>query len=225
MVDFIALHCALSKSAIKKALTFGGGWVYAKSSTKPKRVRRATKPLRAGEQVAFYYDDSLYTPMEAPTLIQETADWGIWFKPANVPSQGTRWGDANSLETQVAKVRGHHGVFAVHRLDREAAGLVVIAYHKKAAARLSALWAERGVEKTYHAAVWGTPTPPAGTFDSALDGKSARTDYRVVGDPKYGGSRQVFPHLCLTAVALNFDCPISGEAVSCVLDRALWIKP
>lgn len=181
LVDFIASHGALSKTATKKALAFGGGWVKAQGTGKLKRVRRATTPLQPGDTVAFYYDERLLkaTAPEAKP-VQESKHWGIWFKPANVPAQGTPYGDIGCMEQQVKVLSKKSRVFLIHRLDKEAAGLMIFAYSKEAAAAISKLWQDHSVQKFYQAIVKGQPNPASGEINQPLEGKSARTLYQVI---------------------------------------------
>jgi len=179
LVEFIASNSDISKSGIKKALNFGGGWLKPRGKGTLQRCRRATKELQPGDEVEFYYDDRLYkdTP-SAPIPIQVTRHWGVWYKPANVVSQGTPYGDLGSMEYQVKQLSGLSQVFLIHRLDREAAGLMIFAYHKEAAAKLSELWRETRVEKIYQAEVHGQPDDN-GRIDIPLDDKAALTTFSV----------------------------------------------
>lgn len=181
LVDFIAQHTALSKSSIKKALNFGGGWVQVRGKGTLQRSRRASKTLSPGDRVKFYYDDQLYTQSwPAPTQIRATPHWSIWYKPVNLVAQGTPYGDQGSMERQVLALGGAKQVFLIHRLDREAAGLMIFAHSSKAAAALSALWRDNGVHKIYQAEVQGTLSPAEGVIDLPLDDKPARTRYELV---------------------------------------------
>lgn len=180
LVDFIAGHTSLSKSSIKKALNFGGGWLQVRGKGSPQRCRRASKNLAVGDRVTFYFDDQLYTQdWPTPTLIRATPHWGIWYKPVNLVAQGTPYGDQGSMEQQVLDLSGAKQVFLVHRLDREASGLMIFAYTAKAAAALSALWRENGVTKIYQAEVWGVLSSSQGIIDLPLDDKDARTHYTL----------------------------------------------
>ncbi len=180
LVDLIASHSELSKSAIKKALNFGGGWLKAGGKGSPQRCRRATKALNKGDQVEFFYDDKLYTDTPpAPTPIYTNRDWGIWYKPANLVAQGTPYGDAGCMEQQVQALSGQKQVFLIHRLDREAAGLMIFAYHRLAAAQLNELWRDGKVEKIYQAEVHGQPQE-SGKIEEPLDGKAASTRFQVI---------------------------------------------
>jgi tRNA pseudouridine32 synthase/23S rRNA pseudouridine746 synthase len=70
--------------------------------------------------------------------------------------------------------------YLVHRLDREAAGLIMLAHSKKAAGRLSGLFSEHRIIKRYRAEVLGLPENNEGTISQPLDGKAAVTRYRVI---------------------------------------------
>jgi tRNA pseudouridine32 synthase/23S rRNA pseudouridine746 synthase len=46
------------------------------------RLRRATKPLKAGDQLHIYYDEEvLATVPPTPKLIADEGDYSIWHKP------------------------------------------------------------------------------------------------------------------------------------------------
>ena len=47
----------------------------------------------------------------------------------------------------------------VHRLDKDTSGLIIIAKNPLALQRLARQFAQRQVEKIYHALVWGVPEP------------------------------------------------------------------
>jgi 23S rRNA pseudouridine1911/1915/1917 synthase len=82
----------------------------------------------------------------------------------------------------------------VHRLDKDTSGLMVAAKTERAHAHLSAAFADRSIERAYHAAVWGMPNPREGEIDLPIgrssanrqkmavvaSGKPARTLYKVL---------------------------------------------
>ena len=177
MVDFIAEHCEVSKSKIKKALIYGGGWLKKKNAQRWSRCRKAKQVLEAADSVEFYCDPQLLDQeFSPPQLLQTYRQWGIWYKPPNLLSQGTKYGDFHSMEVQVAKLSGQNKVNLIHRLDREASGIMVFAYSKALARSLSALWREAKVEKFYHIEVLGD-TEPSGAIHHTLDGKPAMTEF------------------------------------------------
>jgi 23S rRNA pseudouridine1911/1915/1917 synthase len=83
----------------------------------------------------------------------------------------------------------------VHRLDKETSGLMVVAKNDRAHGGLTAQFADRSLSRTYHALVWGVPSPRQGRVDAAIGrstsdrkkmavvnhgGKPSATRYRVV---------------------------------------------
>lgn len=65
----------------------------------------------------------------------------------------------------------------VHRLDRETSGVMVIAKNQNAFEFLKGQFKERGVEKTYHAFVYGEIKEERGEIDRSI-GRSAK-DFRL----------------------------------------------
>ncbi len=57
------------------------------------------------------------------------------------------------------------GVEAVHRLDLDTSGLMIVPLHREALAEMSRLFQARAVDKTYHAIVWGQLDEDAGSID------------------------------------------------------------
>ncbi|HEX4910224.1 MAG TPA: pseudouridine synthase, partial [Permianibacter sp.] len=86
------------------------------------------------------------------------------------------------LRQRTHKPQLNRDVFLVHRLDREAAGLMLIAHTGKAAAALSALFADHTagaqvIDKRYQVEVRGE-LPLEGHIQKKLDSKPASTHFR-----------------------------------------------
>lgn len=123
----------------------------------------------------------------------------VVYKPGGVPVQADDTGDPDLL-TQAkawlaAEFRKPGAVWLglVHRLDRPARGVVVLARTSKAAARLSAQFAGRSTDKVYRVVVHSRPPQDQGTLAHAIEsdergsrvvaegrGKPARLDYQVI---------------------------------------------
>jgi tRNA pseudouridine32 synthase/23S rRNA pseudouridine746 synthase len=179
---FLAEFTALSKSRIKDAMAKGAVWL-KKQKNKQHRCRRATAGLKPGDILSIYYDKALLlkTP-PPPELISDQGRYSIWLKPAGLMSQGTKYGDHCSLLRQAAlHFKSKRKVYLIHRLDREAAGLVLLAHDKTAAGRLSHLFQKQQVIKRYTAKVVGNLAAPlpGDKIDLKLDGKSALTEVAV----------------------------------------------
>ncbi len=147
-------------------------------------MRRATTRLNIGDSIDLYYDAAILerTPPE-PECIGYQCGFSIWYKPAGMLTQGTHFGDHCSLMRAAQKAfSARRPVFPVHRLDREAQGLVLIAHDRPTAAGLSALFRRRQVEKGYHAVLKGRleGLSEFGTIALPLDGKPAVTRFRVL---------------------------------------------
>ncbi len=179
----LAAHTGLSKIRIKRAMAHGAVWLQ-KGPGKLHRLRRATATVRPGDQLHFYYDPDLLDGVPpAARCLEDFGPYSIWFKPAGLLTQGTRFGDHCALSRQVEHhYNGKREVFLVHRLDREASGLLIVAHSSSAAARFSKLLREHGVEKEYRIAVRGdlARSQSAGCIDLVLDGKQALTTYEVL---------------------------------------------
>jgi tRNA pseudouridine32 synthase/23S rRNA pseudouridine746 synthase len=179
---FLAEFTALSKSRVKDAMAKGAVWL-KKQKGKQHRCRRATAGLKPGDILSIYYDKALLlkTP-PPPELISDQGRYSVWLKPAGLMSQGTKYGDHCSLLRQAAlHFKSKRKVYLIHRLDREAAGLVLLAHDKTAAGRLSRLFQKQQIIKRYTARVLGNLTAPlpGDKIDLKLDGKSALTEVAV----------------------------------------------
>ena len=180
--ELLAQASGLSKSRIKDAMHKGAVW-QSRGTRKPQRLRRATAPLQPGDRLALYYDSTILdrAPIAA-SLIADHARYSVWHKPAGLLVEGSRYGDHATLLHQVeAHFQPARRVWLVHRLDLEAAGLILIAHTPQAAARLSALFQTRTIDKQYYIEVQGKlgVSDDRGRYASSLDAKPAVTDYRV----------------------------------------------
>jgi len=182
LADFLTIKSGLSKMKIKDCMAKGGVWVQRRGK-REERCRKATTKLTPGDRVGLYFDqDILNCKPAVPNLIADHEEYSVWEKPAGVLSQGTRFGDHCSLlRLAQQSFTPPRLSFPVHRLDREASGLVLIAHTAKAARALSLLWQNRQVEKEYEVTVKGILVQrDLGTIALPLDGKEARTDYQVI---------------------------------------------
>ena len=191
-IEFLSAQCELSKSALKEAMNKGAVWLTprgGKQKRQRQRLRRATAQLAPGDTIELFHDPRVLA-VEAPraNLVEDRERYSVWFKPAGLLAQGTDFGDHCALQRQVEQhFTPKRAVLLVHRLDREACGLMLVAHDAEMAAALSALWREDRVHKRYRAQVRGdlaAAKGSSGRIDSPLDGKASLTEYTVVGrDP------------------------------------------
>lgn len=100
-----------------------------------------------------------------------------------------------AVEAHVAAIDRRARIGLIHRLDRDATGLLVFSKNDRTYRSLKAQFFQHTVEREYAAIVTGIPTPPKGTIKSWLceradgtvysinhpgDGQIAVTDYELV---------------------------------------------
>ena len=174
-LQILSEHCPLSKQKLKTSMKNGAVWL--ESSTGIQRIRRATKTLSASDRLHFYYDKSIQeTTPPAAGLIADEAQYSVWHKPCGMYSQGTKWGDHCTIYRYVeAQLKPQRPAFIVHRLDRSANGLIILAHSKKIAATFSEMFKKRKIQKQYTAIVEGRlkKTDLPFTISSNIEGKDA----------------------------------------------------
>jgi 23S rRNA pseudouridine1911/1915/1917 synthase len=173
---------------------------------------KASLKLRGGEEVSVTGETEarpLRAVPEAITLdiVYEDDDIAVVNKPAGmmVHAGAGSTDDArnrgtlvNALLHHFQQLSSHGGALRpgiVHRLDKQTSGLLLVAKHDKAHAKLSDMFARRQVRKTYIALVHGAVAAESGTVNAAIsrdtvrrtrmttrreDGRTAISHYRVL---------------------------------------------
>jgi 23S rRNA pseudouridine1911/1915/1917 synthase len=116
-------------------------------------VPPATENTPAGEDIpitVLHEDDHLI-------IVNKPA--GMVVHPAQAYPGGTLVNALLGRGTRLSGVgeRGRPGI--VHRLDRDTSGVMVVAKSEPAHHGLATLFANREIDKIYHALVWGSPDP------------------------------------------------------------------
>jgi len=185
-VELLAEASKYSKQKIKQAMHKGCVWLEKSSEKKEQkqyiqRLRRAKRTLFIGETLHFYYDEKVLNaePADA-TLISDHGDYSIWDKPSGMLSQGSKWGDHCTINRWAEKhLKPERPAFIVHRLDRAASGLIILAHKKQVASLFAKLFQEHKIEKHYRVSVEGDFSTlleskvSVKTIDSKIDGKPA----------------------------------------------------
>jgi 23S rRNA pseudouridine1911/1915/1917 synthase len=173
---------------------------------------KASLKLRGGEQLSITGEAEprpLHAVPEAITLdiVYEDDDLAVINKPAGmmVHAGSGSTDDArnrgtlvNALLHHFQELSSHGGELRpgiVHRLDKQTSGLLLVAKHDKAHAKLADMFARRQVRKTYIALVHGAVAAESGTVNAAIsrdtvrrtrmttrrdDGRTAISHYRVL---------------------------------------------
>ena len=174
-VDLLHHATGLPKQRIKSAMTRGAVWLTRGSNSR--RLRRAKRTLKAGDELHLYYDARVLAEVPPePTLIADVGGYSVWRKPCGMRSQGSKWGDHCTVmrwaEQHLAPERT---AYTVHRLDLAATGLILVAHSKTVAAALAQLFRERRIEKHYRAVVTGdfSQQPDPVRIEQPVDDKAA----------------------------------------------------
>ena len=157
-VNLLARHAPLSKQKLKSIMANGAVWL--ESTTGIQRIRRAKKIINKDDTLHLYYDESIQNNKSlAAELIADEGEYSIWNKPYGMYSQGSKWGDHCTIYRWAEQhLIPQRPAFIVHRLDRAASGLIILAHSKKIAAAFSRSFETRGIEKQYKASVEGDLT-------------------------------------------------------------------
>ena len=171
-VDWLAEESRLSRQKVKRYMQNGCVWLERVKSGDSdgsvdqskttqqgyiQRLRRAKKVLNKNEVLHFYYDESVLSKETAPAiLIEDLGEYSIWNKPSGMLSQGSKWGDHCTVNRWAEKhLQPERPAFIVHRLDRAANGLIILAHTKSVASQFSKMFEQRQVDKRYQVEVEG----------------------------------------------------------------------
>ncbi len=218
-IDLLCNQTGLSRQKIKQAMQCGAVWRTRARNTR--RLRRAKSALRAGDEIHLYYDAGILESIPPePALVADVGGYSVWFKPYGLRSQGSKWGDHWTLVRWAERhLLPERPGFTVHRLDRAATGLMLVAHSKRVAAALATLFEERSVEKRYRARVKGdfSSQPNPLRVEKSLDGKAAVSEFALseagaMGEPSLvdirietGRKHQIRRHLA------QLNHPVVGD--------------
>ena len=110
------------------------------------------------------------------TVLFEDNDYMVVDKPVGMLANG---GDA-SAEAVARSMKGVAGIQAVHRLDRETSGCLLLAKNADAFEAAVAVFREHRISKTYRVIVYGRWDAKASTIDLPVDGKRALSQITCV---------------------------------------------
>lgn len=206
----------LSKQSLKLVMQKGAVWLTDNGKTQ--RLRRAKKPLKMGQELHLYYNETaLGDDFEHPQLVKDCGDYSVWCKPSGMMSQGSKWGDHSTISRFVElSLTPQRPAFLVHRLDRATQGLILIAHTKQAVRALTRLFEDRNITKKYQAVVGGNFNETR-EYTTDIEERSAytkvslleydETDNRSLVDVEIGSGRkhQIRRHLS------GDNCAILGD--------------
>lgn len=173
----LAEACDLSREEVTEAATKGALWRKRPGKkAKLKRIRDPDTEAESGDTLALNFNRAVLDqePLQ-PVLVSDQGNYSVWYKPPGMLSQGSKWSDHCTITQTAAGVHGKKCLL-VHRLDRAAHGLIVLAHTPNACKALTSLFEQRQVTKVYRAKVHGEldRSLPV-TIDTPVDSKSAHT--------------------------------------------------
>lgn len=205
----LADFSALSEEVVADAALKGAVWCKRIKLHKLRRVRNLEEPLSIGDELYLNYNADVLAQIPlVPVLVADEVNYSIWNKPAGMLCQGSKWSDHCTITETVSSLHGK-STFLIHRLDRAAAGLIVVAHTKNAVKKLTDLFAQRKVTKHYRVQVHGhlDDAMPV-RLDAQVQNKAAITDIleatfdqgsntsALLVNIETGRKHQIRDHLC-----------------------------
>ena len=229
-IELLAEAVPLSRQKLKQLMEKGGIW-FKKANGGRRRLRRAKTPMRKGDILELHYDAHiLATVPPTPMLIADKGAYSVWFKPENMLSQGSKFADHCAITRWVEKnYQPKRAVYLIHRLDRAASGLLLLAHDQKTAAKLSRLFSSRNIQKRYTVEVHGhfDAAIPL-KIDTPIDGKAAESEVvsatpgekqsELLVEIKTGRKHQIRRHLS------EQGWPVVGDRVYGIKDEQGSLK-
>ncbi len=143
--------------------------------------------------------------MNLPKIIYQDFDLCIVEKPFGMESE-------HEMCLWLKRILGC-GVYPVHRLDRDAGGVMVYALNKEPAAKLCAQIADGGFEKIYLAVLIGKLKNKSGTLEDYLYHDRSKNKSYVVNKSRRGVKKAELDYELISSVDL------SGTRLSLVMVR------
>lgn len=130
-------------------------------------------------------------------------------KPAGAASQPDRTGDPCVIDTVKTYLKsrdakpGNVHLASLHRLDRPASGVLLLAKTSKAASRLAEAFRDRRVTKTYLAVVEGSPARDQDRLEQHLKKDATRNTSRIVSANAAGAKSAVLEYRVIARAAME----------------------
>jgi RluA family pseudouridine synthase len=163
LLDFLAARLGCSRRKAKALLDARAVFVNSR------RVWMAHHELHAGDGVEVQRAPAAGPPATLPVVCEEDP-FVVVNKPAGMSSTGP-----GSAEALARSQLGAPALRAVHRLDRDTSGCLLLSRTAEGFAAAVALFRDRQVHKRYHAIALGRLAPPRQDIRRPLGGRPAAT--------------------------------------------------
>ena len=167
--DYLALKLSLSRRRAKALVDSKTVWINRS------RVWMSHHVLKPGDQVQFPLAEGSKRQMPKLHALFEDDHYLFIDKPAGIVTVGE-----NGTEEQIQTQFQNPAYKAVHRLDRDTSGCLLVAKTPAAHAAAVALFKTRHVLKLYIAIAAGRMERAASTLNEDLDGKRAVTHMSIL---------------------------------------------
>ena len=171
----------LSSADIQTCFRHGSVWL--ETSGKPRRLYDSDQLLHRGNMLHLYCNHTTLTPCPyRPQLIRDFETFSIWYKPAGMLSQGSKWGDHWALYRWLQLNHWpQRQAFITHRLDRFTRGLMIVAHQASINRQFHRLFEQHEIRKTYRAVVQGQANfKGEKKISTTVEGKTALSLMRVL---------------------------------------------
>ncbi|PIZ96199.1 MAG: RluA family pseudouridine synthase [Candidatus Magasanikbacteria bacterium CG_4_10_14_0_2_um_filter_33_14] len=189
---FLAEQMGISRTKIQKMIIANQVTLDGREPKKAGERLTSTKQIEVKEEDTSIKDaENKIKAKKLPKLdvVAETADYIVVNKPSGILVHPTQAGEVDTLVNMllakypeiknVGEAEVRPGI--VHRLDKEASGLLVIARTQKSFESLKKQFQDRSVDKLYSVLVYGQMNKDTGQIDFDIDRGG---DGRMVSRPK-----------------------------------------
>lgn len=167
--DFLAGRLQISKKKAKDLLNTQNVFVNRH------RIWMTRHLLKRGDKVEILKSENASKSATRFTILFEDDDYLIINKGTGLLSNGM-----NSVEDRLRDHLEMPFLTAVHRLDRDTSGCLLLAKNEPALKSMLTIFRKRRIRKTYHVIASGRLQPPAQTITTPMEGQRAITRIRTL---------------------------------------------
>ena len=140
-----------------------------------KRVWMARHSLKQGDTIEVMGVERRVAPSDQSAVLYQDDHYLIVNKPSGRLANGP-----DSVEQDLRAATGLAGLQAVHRLDRDTTGCLLLAKDQEGFDRAVEMFQDRRVLKLYHAIAAGRVSPAVRIIETPIEGQSAATNLQIL---------------------------------------------